>query len=112
MNALTEVGSILTALEVPWQTGFYADPAPDEYVVFVPLGDTFDIPADNRPSYDVQSIRISIFSKGNYNPLKANLVRLLLDADFLFTDRRYLGYDSDTGYHQYVLDAAKHYEME
>ena len=52
------------------------------------------------------------FSKGNYNLIKNQLVRILLDADFFLSDRRYLDYDSETGYHQYVLDVEKHYEME
>ena len=44
--------------------------------------------------------------------IKNQLVRILLDADFFLSDRRYLDYDSETGYHQYVLDVEKHYEME
>lgn len=112
MNALSEIGEILTAAKVPWQTGAYTEPAPDQYVVLVPLSDTFDIVADNRPQFDVQAARLSIFSKGNYNLIKNQLVRILLDADFFLSDRRYLDYDSETGYHQYVLDVEKHYEME
>ena len=92
MNALSEIGEILTAIKIPWQTGAYTEPAPDQYVVLVPLSDTFDIMADNRPQFDVQAVRLSIFSKRNYNLIK--------------------NYDSETGYHQYVLDVEKHYEME
>ena len=82
MNALSEIGDILTAMKIPWQTGAYTEPAPDQYVVLVPLGDTFDIMADNRPQFDVQAVRLSIFSKRNYNMIKNQLVRILLDADF------------------------------
>lgn len=112
MNALSEIGEILTAIKIPWQTGAYTEPAPDQYIVLVPLSDTFDIMADNRPQFDVQSVRLSVFSKGNYNLIKNQLVRILLDADFFLSDRRYLDYDNETGYHQYVLDVEKHYEME
>lgn len=112
MNALSEIGEILTAIKIPWQTGAYTDPAPGSYVVLVPLGDTFDILADNRPQFDVQAVRLSIFSRGNYNHIKNQLIRTLLDADFFLSDRRYLEYDNETGYHQYVLDVEKHYEME
>ena len=112
MNALSEIGEILTSAKVPWQTGAYTAPAPDQYVVLVPLSDTFDIMADNRPQFDVQAVRLSVFSKGNYNLIKNQLVRILLDADFFLSDRRYLDYDNETGYHQYVLDVEKHYEME
>ena len=82
MNALSEIGEILTAIKIPWQTGAYTEPAPDQYVVLVPLSDTFDIVADNRPQFDVQAVRLSIFSKGNYNLIKNQLVRILVDADF------------------------------
>lgn len=112
MSALSEIGEVLSLIHIPWETGAYKENAPDEYVVLVPLGEQFDIQADNRPVYDIQRVRLSIFSKGNYNNIKNSLVRLLLDADFYFSDRRYIGYDSNTGYHQYVLDVAKHYEME
>ena len=44
----------------------FQGPAPDEYLVIVPLDDTFDIHADNNPGIDVQEARISIYSKGNY----------------------------------------------
>ena len=76
MNALSEIGEILTAMKIPWQTGAYTEPAPDQYVVLVPLGDTFDIMADNRPQFDVQAVRLSVFSKGNYNLIKNQLVRV------------------------------------
>ena len=112
MSALSELGSILSALHIPWETGAFTNNVPDEYVVLLPIGEQFDILADNRPVYDIQRVRLSIFSKGNYNIIKNKLVRSLLDADFFFSDRRYIGYDSTAGYHQYVLDVAKHYEME
>ena len=75
MNALSEIGEILTAMKIPWQTGAYTEPAPDQYVVLVPLCDTFDIMAYNRPQFDVQAVRLSVFSKGNYNLIKNQLVR-------------------------------------
>ena len=112
MNALTELGQMLDSMNIAWQTGSFQAPAPNEYIVFVPLGDIFDVMADNRPTSDIQMVRVSIFSNGNYNRIKDELVRRLLSSDFYFSDRRYMGYDSDTGYHQYVLDIAKHYEME
>ena len=112
MNAVSEIGEILTAAKIPWQTGAYTGSAPDSYVVLLPLSDTFYIMADNRPQFDVQAVRLSIFSKGNYNRIKNQLIRTLLDADFFLSDRRYLKYDNETGYHQYVLDVEKHYEME
>ena len=47
-----------------------------------------------------------------YSAMKQRTVKALLEADFTVTDRRYLGFDSETGYHHYVIDAAKYYEWE
>ena len=44
--------------------------------------------------------------------LKNALVRTLLGADFYITDRRYIGFETDTGYHHYAIDVAKIYDLE
>ena len=44
--------------------------------------------------------------------MKNQLVRSLIGADFMITDRRYLGHEDDTGYHHYAIDVAKNYELE
>ena len=67
---------------------------------------------DNLPEYEIQEVRISIFSKGNYTALKYKLVMALLKADITITDRRYIGHEDDTGYHHYAVDTAKSYRME
>ena len=33
-------------------------------------------------------------------------------ADLTITERRYVGHDDDTGYHNYAIDVAHYYEME
>lgn len=43
---------------------------------------------------------------------KNRIVKTLLAQDFTITDRRYVGYETENGYHHYVVDVAKHYEME
>ena len=65
MNALSEIGEILTAAKIAWQTGAYTDSAPDSYVALVPLSDTFDIIADNRPQFDVQAEQKKILHRKN-----------------------------------------------
>ena len=39
-----------------------------------------------------------------------NIVNLA--ADLTITERRYVGHDDDTGYHNYAIDVAHYYEME
>ena len=36
----------------------------------------------------------------------------LLGADFYITDRRYIGFETETGYHHYAIDVAQIYELE
>ncbi len=112
MSLLEDIQEVLSELNIPIETGVFSDEAPDQYIVVVPLADTFDLHADNSPGVDVQEARLSLFSKGSYTAAKNRLVRLLLREDFTITDRRYNGYETDTGYHHYVVDVAQYYEME
>ena len=112
MSILADLNKTLEALGIPLETGVFTDTAPDKYIVVVPLVDTFAVNADNKPTYDVQEARISLYSKGNYGADKNRIVRLLICADFTITGRQYIGYETETGYHHYVVDVAKHYEME
>ena len=68
--------------------------------------------ADNAPDIEIQEVRLSLFSKGSYTKLKNTLIRAILAAEITITDRRYVGHEDDTGYHNYAIDVAKHYEME
>jgi len=74
--------------------------------------DTFELYTDDKARHEIQEARISLFDKGSYTALKNQIVRILLDADFIITDRRYVGHEDDTGYHHYAIDVAKNYELE
>ena len=112
MNILSDLYSALSSLGIPIETGVFKDNAPEKYIVFIPMVESFDIHADNAPGVDVQEVRLSLYSQGNYTKDKNALVKTLLGADFTITDRRYIGYETETGYHHYAVDVAKHYEME
>lgn len=112
MSILLELNRIVDGLGILVETGVFKDKAPDEYVVITPLSDTFDVHADNRPQYEIQEARLSLFSKNNYRVRKNQLVRAFLDADFTVTDRRYIGHEDDTDYHHYAIDVAKDYELQ
>lgn len=109
---LEELNRILGRIGIPIETGVFSDKAPEQYMVLIPLADTFDLFADNRPERDVQEVRISIFSKGSYTKLKNAVVKTLLEQEFTITAREYLGFETDSGYHHYVVDVAQHYETE
>ena len=112
MSILEDLTSILATKGIPVETGIFSDEAPDTYIVTTPLSDTFDLHADNAPGVDIQEARLSLYTKGSYTALKNRIVRLLLREDFTITGRTYNGYETDTGYHHYTVDAARHYEFE
>lgn len=112
MSLLSEIKTAVENCGVSVETGVFSETPPNCYAVVTPLADTFELHADNAPEYETQEARISLFSKDNYTRLKNALVRSLLKADFTVTDRRYNGYENDTGYHHYVIDVAKLYGLE
>lgn len=112
MSVLSDINATLEPLGIPLETGVFKDEAPNKYIVVVPMADSFELHADNTPGYDVQEARISLYAKGSYTKDKNAIVRTLLGADFTITDRRYIGYETETGYFHYNVDVAKHYEME
>ena len=112
MNILSQLNSALSGLDIPVETGAFKDAAPDRYIVIVPMVDFFVLHSDNTPGVDVQEVRLSLYCQGNYIKDKNALVKLLLAHDFTITDRRYIGYEADTGYHHYAVDVAQYYEME
>jgi hypothetical protein len=111
MSILSELNTLISPL-LSVETGVFSGVPPNEYVVLTPLTDTFAVYGDNRPLADIHEVRVSLFSKNNYLQRKNQLVRMLLQADFVITDRRYIGHEDDTGYHHYAIDVAKYYELE
>ena len=74
MSLLSELKSIAENCGVKVETGVFSDTPPDEYIVLTPLTDSFEMHCDNLPEYEIQEVRISIFSKGNYTALKYKLL--------------------------------------
>lgn len=112
MSLLSDLQETLSVLSVPVETGVFTDEAPAQYIVIVPLSDSFDLHADNAPGIDIQEARLSLYSQGSYTAVKNRLVNALLSAGYTITDRQYIGYETETGYHHYNVDVAQYYEME
>lgn len=112
MSVLADIQTALSDLDIPIETGVFSDVAPAKYIVVVPIADTFDLHADNAPGCDVQEARLSLYAQGSYTKEKNAIVKALLAFDFTITERRYIGYETETGYHHYAVDVAKYYEME
>ena len=112
MSMLQELNTIVQNAGLPVETGVFSKPAPTEYVVITPLSEHFALFSDDAPGMNIEEARMSLFSKGNYGVKKRQLVRLLLTAGFLVTERRYIGLEEDTGYHHFAIDVAKEYMEE
>lgn len=108
---LNELNTMLDALHIPVMTGFFSatEPAPDVYCVLTPIGSEFDLDADDWPQYDVQEVRMTIFTKSNYIRLIRRITQKLLEINFYITDRTFVGYDREFGYNQYAIDVQKEY---
>lgn len=111
MSLLSEITTIAEGYGLPVETGVFSETAPDEYLVITPLSDSFELHGDNTPLAEVQSARLSLYTKGSYTKLAGKLTRGLLKSEFTITDRRYIEHENDTGYHHYAIDVAKEYEF-
>ena len=112
MSMLEELNMIVTSAGLPVETGVFSATAPDAYVVITPISEHFELFSDDAPGMNIEEARLSLFSKANYAAKKILLVRLLLSAGFLVSERRYIGLEEDTGYHHFAIDVAKEYMEE
>ena len=51
MSLLSEIKTVVTSCSLPLETGVFSGEPPDEYVVVIPLADTFELHADDAPGY-------------------------------------------------------------
>ncbi len=112
MSLLMELNAILDGLKLPVETGNFSGVPPDEYAVLTPLTDGFPLFADDMPQMETQEVRLSLYAKGNYRRRTRQITSALLAAGITVTERRYIEYEADTGYHAYAVDAAKIYRLE
>ena len=112
MSLLSDLQTIMGPLEIPIETGVFSELPPAEYIVVVPLSDSFDLHADNYPGVDVQEARLSLYTQGSYTKMQHAVQKALLEAGITITGRQYIGYDAETAYHHYNIDVANYYGME
>ena len=112
MNITQELDTLISGLGLPVETGVFSGKAPEQYVIVTPLGDTFALHCDNRPEYETQEARLSLYTKGNYQAAKRRLVKALLLAGFTITLRQYVGREDDTGYFHTTIDTQRVYRWE
>ena len=110
MSILEELNTIVESAGLPVETGVFSNTAPDEYVVLTPISEHFALFSDDTPGMNIEEARLSLFSKKNYTQKKDLLVRMLLTAGYVVTDRRFIGREDDTGYFHVAIDVAKETE--
>jgi hypothetical protein len=84
MSILSELNTLLTPV-LTVETGVFSGIPPDEYLVLTPMTDTFNLFGDDKPLIDTSEVRISLFSKDNYQQKKRQITTALLDAGFTIT---------------------------
>jgi hypothetical protein len=111
-NIISEINEVLFSIGIPFETGVFNAPFPQEYAVITPLSEIFDYFVDDKPQSETQEARLSLFCKGSYITRKRQLAKVFLEAGFIITDRHYVGYESDTKYYHYAIDVSKLYYLE
>ena len=109
LSILAELKQIVLQLAIPVQTGSFQKKPPDVFLVLMPMTEIFPEHADNTPQFTQPEVRLSLYAKSSYTRLTDTLVRQLLQADFTVTNRQYIEYEADTGYHHYEIDVTKAY---
>lgn len=109
---LETLRSIATKAGLDCTVGAWTDsPHPGTYLVATPIADVLDVFADNSPGVTVEHVRVSVFTTGNYLPLRDQLTALFLEAGITIEARSYITFEADTGYHHYVFDLATYSEL-
>ena len=73
------------------------------YVTWTITGENPALSADNAPLYSVVAVDVDVFSKGNYLALAAEIKRLMLEHDWVWTGDSPEMYEEDTElYHKTI----------
>jgi hypothetical protein len=112
MSILSELTALVTGLGLPVETGVFSGKAPEEYVVLTPMVEGFALHCDNRPEWETQEVRLSLYCRGNYLARKRQLVKALLEVGFTVTGRRDHGREDGTKYYHATVDCEKLYRWE
>lgn len=107
MTALQKIKSILDEIGIKSMTADYADnsdSAPESYVVIVPIADELDEYADDLPTVERNSVRLSIYTKKNYSKLRKRIRDAILENGVQITGMSFVEREKDTGYYHYEID--------
>ncbi|MEW6864511.1 hypothetical protein [Trueperella pyogenes] len=107
---LEVVTGVCEALAIPVRVSLFTPtPLPDTFAVTTPLGDDLGLWADGAPGVEIEQARLSLYTTGNYLPLRDQVTAAFLAAGVTITGRTYVGFEDETGYHHYAIDLAAHH---
>lgn len=116
MSILQSLKAVCDAKRLPVMTGSYVPPqgeaAPTTYIVLTPMDDELTVYGDDMPHLEIQSARLTLFSKSNYLSLRNTLRDAILAAGLTITDMRFIEHEPDTGYYHYAIDVESIQSME
>lgn len=107
MTALQKLKDICDSIGVKSMTADYADvndSIPESYVVLVPIADELDEYADDFPTVERNSVRLSIYTKRNYTKLRKRIRDALIENGVQITGMSFIEKEQDTGYYHYEID--------
>ena len=110
MSIFAELQELLAPI-IPTENDTFPEKPPDTYAVLTSLDDRLDLYADDYPQVEIQSVRISVFTKHNYLSLVNGIKKLLLASDFTITRTAKIDYERDTKYHHYAIEVEKDYSF-
>lgn len=106
MSISQKIISSLKPLNIPITLVENPVRAASEYIVLIPISDSFPVYANNRPIAEINEMELAVYIKGNYLDLIDKILKQLITAEFTITDRRYVEYEAATKFHHYAIDVA------
>ncbi|GHU54688.1 hypothetical protein FACS1894132_09700 [Clostridia bacterium] len=108
---LDELKLILEGCGYATEFAYYSDLSGDKRAVLTPMGDELTHYGDNVPLMEISSVRVSIFTKGDYYGDVKAIKKALINNDFCITDSKFIEHEKDTKYNHYIIDVEKDYDF-
>jgi len=110
-SLLEDIRAVAQSVGATCTTAYIAGKAPATYWLLTPVIDEYSAGGDNAPLDEVQTVRVTLCTKGNYYQLKRVMEEMFLSAGMTITERRFLEHDESTGYYTYAIELAKSYDI-
>lgn len=109
MEILDELTSILSGMSLPIKIGYFYGRIPTSYIILSPLPDQSVLYADDAPQIRVCAAKISLFAMDDFQQIGEEIAHLVVDADFVITERLYEGFDKESERQKYSISIVKEY---